>query len=225
MMRGEQVDVGVHGPGGGDRAPRRTTMEVPVLTTTSSAVEGVGVPGPADGVDAPLRGADRHLPDACDGVDHHHVADHDVAGLADGGGLESGHRGRSCRNRRGTRHRGRWASDSTRITSPESPRRSRSPARGSVGGGVGAVRSLVAVLVFGWSRGSCFSPFPDIRRRRPGAGPPSWRPARPGGRPSTRPAKPMPTRVAADRHQPHLRRARRGRADRRGPGGHGRRMP
>ncbi len=85
--RRQQVDVGVDGARGGDHAfagdDRGTGADDDV-----DAVEGVGVAGPPYGVDAALADADGHLADALDGVDDQHVADHDVAGLAERGGLE-----------------------------------------------------------------------------------------------------------------------------------------
>lgn len=85
--RGEQVDMGVHGSGGGDHAlagdDGRAGADHHV-----HPVEGVRVPGPADRVDAALADADGHLADAEDRVDDQDVADDDVAGVADGRGLQ-----------------------------------------------------------------------------------------------------------------------------------------
>jgi hypothetical protein len=81
------VDVCVDGSGGGDQpfagddGRARADHDV-------DAVEGVGVPGPADGTDPPLADADGDLPDSLCRVDHHHIADDDVTGLTDGRGLE-----------------------------------------------------------------------------------------------------------------------------------------
>jgi hypothetical protein len=85
--RRQQVDVGVDGSRGGDEPlaghDRRSGADDDV-----DPVEGVGVPGPPDRADPSLPDADRHLPDAQHGVDHHDVADDDVTGVPDGGGLE-----------------------------------------------------------------------------------------------------------------------------------------
>ncbi|GAA3082210.1 hypothetical protein GCM10020254_28260 [Streptomyces goshikiensis] len=81
------MDVGVHGAGGGDQ-PLAGDDRGAGADDDVHPVEGVGVPGPADRVDAALADADGDLADAEDGVDHQHVADHHVAGLADGGGLQ-----------------------------------------------------------------------------------------------------------------------------------------
>lgn len=79
--------MGVDGSGGGDEALAGDDGGAGADDDVD-AVEGVGVAGPPDGVDPALADADRHLPDAEDGVEHQDVADDDVAGLADGGGLE-----------------------------------------------------------------------------------------------------------------------------------------
>ncbi len=85
--RGQQVDVGVDGAGGGDQALAGNDARARADDDVHP-VEGVGVAGPADRVDPALADADGDLADAEDGVDDQHVADHDVAGLADGRGLQ-----------------------------------------------------------------------------------------------------------------------------------------
>lgn len=81
------MDMGVDGTRGSDHAlagdDRGTGADDDI-----DAVEGVGVAGPADRVDAALADADGHLADALHRVDDQHVADHHIAGLADRGGLE-----------------------------------------------------------------------------------------------------------------------------------------
>ncbi len=85
--RGEEVDVGVDGAGGGDQALAGDDGGAGADDDVD-AVEGVGVAGAADRGDAALADADAGLADALDGVDHQDVGDDQVAGVADGGGLE-----------------------------------------------------------------------------------------------------------------------------------------
>lgn len=81
------MHVGVDGTGGGDqplpRDDRRAGADDDV-----HAVDRVRVPCAADRVDTAPADADGHLADALYGIDHQDVADHHVAGLRHGGGLE-----------------------------------------------------------------------------------------------------------------------------------------
>ena len=92
------------------------------------AVQGVRVPGPADGGIRPSRTPIEVLPMPRTGVDHQDVADHQVAGLAARRRPSGACRpGRSCRSRPGTRRRAA-ASRIRRAIRPSRPSRTRSPA-------------------------------------------------------------------------------------------------
>ena len=88
MMRGDSRWTWVSTAPAVAISPSPETIEVPVPTTTSTPSRVSGLPARPIDADPALADADGHLADALHRVDHHHVADDDVAGLADGGGLE-----------------------------------------------------------------------------------------------------------------------------------------